>query len=796
MANNPSLNWEKLQNVFYRKIELCELKSLFQKVNKNAFATNTAATIIGDRLHIMDYNSEILLTINVDRFENIKEISFDHKERPVIITSEAIHVITNFLPLEIEKTISDFNDSSEILFYKQGYVISSKSQNIYKHENGKLKLLYTNVDKYLLTTEEHWDINNDQIILLDQNHVFRFDLTKNNLGCIKTNSSWQRVIISTEGFICLFNEKFRKLQIFKSATHVSAEYTLDSSPLKIAWCGNDTIACVFDHEVRLFGPGDSYVTFWYPSTPIGLFTEVDGIKVIAGKEFSLIGRVPEHTSNVFKIGSTEAAAVLLDSQENLDNYLPKSIANLRVIDLPKAVTDCINASVDEFDVSLQKILLEASSFGKASIIKASFDSELFVKACERIKLLNYLRKIGILVTNDEYNHLTFDRVCDILKLRNNYYECLQICKITKNITKTENIFIDWACTKVLTSVDQSDDSLYDSITLRQKEIPNGQRVSMINIAHTAFLEGRLGLARKLMLLENRPELKTMGLLELDDDNMALQEVMKTYSPELILSLLLKCRPKLTVAQFTKLLILGMSDNQIFLYFAESDKEFLFDFFRQQDNYVDLARLFVFQGVKNGSLQPFLPQIRDLYAKTGSNSIVKENIQLFEKQNKLWDYQENLSSIFNENFTNLTLDKTLSKLIEMKMDKQVTDFVKKLKINDKRYYHCKCKTLIDTKRFGELHSFAKERKSPIGYLPFYKYLFKKGHKKEASVYIEFITRVTLKEKIDMYCKCENYLEAIKIAEKDQNLQELNNILKILPSDQTQLKNLINDILNGI
>lgn len=64
--------------------------------------------------------------------------------------------------------------------------------------------------------------------------------------------------------------------------------------------------------------------------------------------------------------------------------------------------------------------------------------------------------------------------------------------------------------------------------------------------------------------------------------------------------------------------------------------------------------------------------------------------------------------FAISFTNMTLDQTLSKLIETGQDKQVKEIVKKFKISEKKLYHLKCKTLVEAKKFDELLQFAQSR----------------------------------------------------------------------------------------
>lgn len=796
MFRNPSLNWEKLQDVFYRNREIYDLKWPQSSNYEGAFATNTIGIQSINHIHAYSYSGECLKSIRKDQFGDIIKIDFDEHEQLIVVTSRSLHIIKAFTPLKLKTINLDDSVNDTIWDYRKGYVILKNSQDIYSIQRSSFDLVFKNDGTFTLLTRLHWDCNSSKIILLDVNHLFEFNTTKKSLTKIKSNSQWHRVIISSDNFVCLFNAKFNKLQIFRNISTVLLEHELDSLPIQIKWCGNDCIACSFEDEIRLFGPDGSYITFWYSDQILDIHSEIDVLKVFTYNKVYIISRVQQCTSNVFRVGSTESAAILLDSLDLLEDHAPKAIENLRNIDLKKAVLDCINSATDEIDVILQKRLLKAASFGKATFSSGDFAPDTFVDACSLIKILNVLRGQGFYLTVEQYQRITMKGIISMLLIRHKYYECFEICKLINDFSDYPRIFSAWAIAKITLSPDLDDNELLTIIENQKRGLKNSEQISMVNIAHTAYLEGRFHLARDLTLLETRPELKMMELLELDDDNLALSEALKTEEPDLIVSLLLKCRSKLSRAQFIKLLILGMTDNQVYSYFQYSNDEFLYDFYRQTDNYVDLAHLIVRQSRQQGTIKPFLQQIHDLYGRQQNNNYFKKEVDLFHRQEELWKYQDNLSDNYNRNFTDITLESTLIMLIEMQHDKQVTDFVKRFKVSEKRLYHCKCKVLVDNKRFDELHQFANEKKSPIGYLPFYKYLIKMGYETEASLYVGMMSGISYEQKKDMYLKCKNYQEAIRLAERERDIESLQDIYKLIPADKVQLRSLIDEIFSRL
>lgn len=177
-------------------------------------------------------------------------------------------------------------------------------------------------------------------------------------------------------------------------------------------------------------------------------------------------------------------------------------------------------------------------------------------------------------------------------------------------------------------------------------------------------------------------------------------------------------------------------------------------------------------------------------------MVNNTIEQLQRQEKLWIYQESLGKRFAISFTNMTLDQTLSKLIETGQDKQVKEIVKKFKISEKKLYHLKCKTLVEAKKFDELLQFAQSRKSPIGYMPFYTYLKSRGHMDKASPYVNMIPGLSYQEKKKLYVECRGFRDAIQLAGKEKDIPGLKEIYNIIPPNEPELKALANETMSRI
>ncbi|KAG5556453.1 hypothetical protein RHGRI_006901 [Rhododendron griersonianum] len=137
-------------------------------------------------------------------------------------------------------------------------------------------------------------------------------------------------------------------------------------PEQLAWCGMDSVLLYWDDMLLMVGPYGDPVCNLYDE-PIILIPECDGVRILSNTSMEFLQRVPDSTVSIFKIGSTLPAALLYDALDHFDRRSAKADENLRLIrsSLPEAVEACIDAAGHEFDVSRQRTLLRAASYGQA-----------------------------------------------------------------------------------------------------------------------------------------------------------------------------------------------------------------------------------------------------------------------------------------------------------------------------------------------------------------------------------------------------------------------------------------------
>ncbi|CCH57838.1 hypothetical protein TBLA_0A00380 [Henningerozyma blattae CBS 6284] len=856
---NPSFNWEKLNNQFYR---LRSINNDFQWPTNTTdfpsyqiYVSTTLVAIyskLDNHIQILDHHSTPLFNLNTSIFGTVISLQFNHNnENLIIITNDSIHQIKNWTPLEYTSISLPLSLNDSIWDFKKNYFILKESQNIYFYNDiqNSIELIFTNKDQsslspnFVLFKKNHWQLNNEKIVLIDNSNDLKTSLKELNLldkkfTTIKKlknfpNLNWHNLILSnsTPNNLALFNANLNKLLILDHNYNELSQLNLNKLPNDIIWLNHNTIICSFINDdggdndlIKLYSidnNNSNSINFYLNSNILAWHLEVDGLKIFTSNSIEFLSLVQNYTSNCFKIGSIEHSAILLDSLNILNTNAPKAIENLKIINLNLAILDCINSAKDEFDPFLQKKLLNAASFGKSSLSIKNFDSNLFIKACDIIKLLNQLNNLGIILTYNQFNSIGLENCIKKLIQRNKYYESFLIIKdlnfnsnfLNLNLEKFNHlinlIFKNWSINKIKNSKDLNDDEIFKILNQRLLIIEknyfkdsNLSSLSMIEIAHAAYLEGRFNLTRNLSLLEKRPEYKIMELLELNDHQLALKESLITQSPQLILSLLLKLSKILSNVQLIKLIMLNISNENIYQYYNKENHEYLFDFYRQIDSFKDLSILIFIDSKKKDQLNVFLSQIKDLY----SNSIDKKKYFINDliKQENLFEYQTNLSSKLNFNFVNLTINETLKKLIELNQNNEINEFIRKFKINEKKFLHLKIQKLIELKNFNQLYQFITSfKKPPINYLIVYNYIKRSGNKLEASKYIKLMGAnngnnnngkpISYDQMKQMYLDCKNYEELIYLCLKQKDIIGLKDLYKIIPPNQVEIRKLAHDTM---
>ncbi|KAL6945114.1 hypothetical protein ACO0QE_002559 [Hanseniaspora vineae] len=804
----PSFGWERLEKSFYRNRIIAQPSVYSQEYTQETiFDINydLIALYLPDSQRIECYNSkkELMFSFATPDLKDLIKIEFTMSSF-YLITKTKIRVVTSFHPLSYEdyhfcsshlqarassenmpsdheEQNSQEGNDEEIWAYKNSFVLSNKSQSIYKFTgSGFIKVLANN-DQYTLLTEQHWDAQSDYLVFLNTNSLLYFDVKTGTLELIESDILWQKCQIApSSSFVFLYNENSNKLSIFSlSAKKEVVSIKLPFVPNDIKWCGNDAVACLNteDDEVNVYGPSGKYITFWYPanenSGKLFLQTTHFGLKIYSTETVSLISRVEDSSFNIFRMGSTSPSAILADCLQLLNaGFAPRAIENLKSIDLVECASECIDAALQEFDSSWQKQLLTAAAFGKASILKANDDEEVlnlshkFVYACTTIRLLNNLKNItNYRFTFKEFQHLGFDKILHhLIQCNNKFGECLKLCELfqDKEHEYKAKVMYYYAVRKILVSNEDTDDQLYREIISKFAKLRMDKSFHFSKLSNICYQEGRLQLAKQMILTDLKVENQLTPLLNLEEDELPLQKAHQSGSNLLELYVLLKLKNRLTNAQLFRIMALNVNvnNNLLMAYYQKSTMFGIsFDFYKQTDDYKNLSNLIMEKHVSQKQI--VLEQVNELYKK--DVSLNGDFRQSSSKELDLILFQKDLAMKMKlHDLGTMTCNQTLKKLIQLNQSRLITKFLKKFSISDKVFYAIKSDVLIEKESFEGLWDMCNERRFANNLKYLFKKLRKAGYPQEASRYVALMKNETYETKLNLYLECKAYNNAIHLA----------------------------------
>ena len=210
-----------------------------------------------------------------------------------------------------------------------------------------------------------------------------------------------------------------------------------SPPKDMKWCGEDSVVLHWKNlGVLMVGPYGDWLRFPYEDIRnLHIISEMDCCRIITDNAVDILQRVPPNTASLLRIGSIEPSALLLDASDSFSSGSPASDEAARAITktgmLTSAIEICADAASKEFDVSMQKRLLRAASYGMHFTYKELVDERMFmggdpyadpmnvpedvrpsptalsfVSITKKMRVLNALRAIGFPITSSQDDVVT------------------------------------------------------------------------------------------------------------------------------------------------------------------------------------------------------------------------------------------------------------------------------------------------------------------------------------------------------------------------------------------------------
>ncbi|KAK1237919.1 hypothetical protein MKX08_002498 [Trichoderma sp. CBMAI-0020] len=558
------------------------------------------------------------------------------------------------------------------------------------------------------------------------------------------------------GFVNLYGKNGKAHVISSDFQERLFEHNSHSNtpPKYVEWCGSDAIIA-WEDEVHVIGPGDESSSYIYDSTRVHVVSEHDGARLITNDFCEFLERVPDDTLQAFGAASESSpASILLDAVKQLELHSPKADDYIQLIrpNLTEAVDTCVNAAGREFDPQWQKRLLKAASFGKS--VLDIYNSDEFVDMCETLRVLNAVRgfEIGMPLSFQQYHRLTPERLIQRLIQRHEYLLALKIAGYLK--LPTDRIYVSWASTKVRIGA-QDDDTICRLVVERLSGKPG---ISFEEIARAAHHEGRTRLATELLNHEPRGGRQVPLLLDMEEDDLALDKAIESGDTDLILFVLSKLKKKLPLASFFRVINVRPTATALVESAAqlEGDNTLLKDMYYQDDRRIDGANVFIRESLRQPDARTASDKLA-LAAKLLSES--KDNaaeVYVLKETTQLLRAQEALDRDLTDSFSGLSVNETIFKLIRLGYHGKAKKIQSDFKVPEKVAWWVRLRALVAKREWGEIEDIAKAKKSPIGWAA--------GNPRLAAVFVPKCTGLEPGETITMYEKCGLRVKAAEEAVK--------------------------------
>lgn len=731
--STPSLGWERLRDVYYRTRELYSLSwdiDTLTLLTALAPLTHTIATYASnahdtDSIDIYTASGELITSIQWNYHMNgrVAGLGWTHNEELVVVLNNGrVRWYYNFEGDFDEYSIGQNANVIGVRTWKlerRGIVVLLQDNRIVRlTRSGRSALVRDMKDR----GEFHsWCIIESDIYVSMETEVYK--VTSRDCVRCSVDGPFEIMSASSDGRLIALWSLDKGLAIVTSTFDRVIMTWNCPRPRDMMWCGSDAVALQYEETLKIVAPGGELEFFYDGYVAQG---EPDSLTILTTTSIDILAKVGNATVDCFKIGSRAKAAILMDAVDKLTRHSPKANENLQIIGdgLLQAINDSLDAALEEFDPYWQKKLLKAASFGKAELEMRNGESDVairFVKVCDELRILNLIRDrgIGLFLTYSTFKKLGVTRVVELLVKRQKFAEAFQISKFLK--LPLDAVFVSWACCKIKYST-SGDEELSQALLGRFQQLSGGKYISFARVAEVAFQEGRLNLAKVLINFESLFEKQIPLLLTMEENELALQKSIESQNIDLILETILILKSTLSYPQFFKLLNSSKPSSNVFEYFYRTNSQIIHDFYNQADRPIDLANY----ELSTSNFSPASVKTAITTYNTRNTAITSQ----LDKQSKLMNHQEELTTEFNVDFTNLSLSETILKLLTLSQQTRALQLVKEFKFPERKLGYLKLEHFVITQRFDELYQWAINEKPSIGLEPIVERCIKADEKRLA------------------------------------------------------------------
>ncbi|KAI4261985.1 MAG: hypothetical protein L6R42_002833 [Xanthoria sp. 1 TBL-2021] len=779
--SNPTADWEKVGDRFYRKVKLYdavfdqELELENYVVAGAPYGGATALYRDEEKLHnyraaqgakssidIYSYSGKLIRQIKWDK-GSIRGLGWSEDERLLVISEDG--TVRCYYDLQGDFTQFSLGFGAEELkvkacrFWSSGFVAILSNNHLvavthYIEPRPKLLAIppEDEVHSWTVIPPAYTLSRSVEVLLAIGQTIYVVDSSETE-DRVLPNGPFKHISVSPNGlYVTLYTEDGMVWVITSDFQNKIGEYESKAKtpPKDVQWCGNDAVMLAWEDEVHLIGPNGASLRYYFDGW-VHLLPDVDGVRLITNDVCEFLQKVPDCTEDVFKLGSTSPASVLLDAVDQLDKKSPKADENIRLIrpNLLDAVGTCIQAAGQEFSVHWQKQLLKAASFGKS--ILDLYSSDDFVDMCEALRILNAVRdyRIGLPLSYDQYRRLTSGKLVQRLINRHEYLLAIRLSNYLR--LPVSKIHVHWASQKVRTSTEDEDTICHTVVS----KLNNKPGISFEVVARAAYDEGRSHLATQLLNHETRAGKQVPLLLAMEEDEIALDKALESGDIDLVFFVLLQLKKKLPLASFFRLL----TNRPIATAVVESsakgqDQELLKDLYYQDDRRLDGANLLFGEALNQTVPQTKADKLKLAAKLLGDSKDPTSSLysRSYTEAQALIRVQASLDHDFDAHYSGLSLNETILRLIKNGYGKRAAKLQSDFKIPEKTWWWLRLRGLVARRDFGELEEVSKQRRSPIGWEAFFNEVLSTGNQKVAGLFVPKCTGLSAQERSEMWVKC--------------------------------------------
>ncbi|KAF2773148.1 vacuolar protein sorting-associated protein 16 [Teratosphaeria nubilosa] len=796
----PTADWERVGDKFYRKTPLYTSVFDADLELENYIVTGApysgAVALVRDEskiyayrgsqaakstVHIYSCAGKLIRQIAWDRGA-IAAVGWSDDERLLIVTDDG--TVRSYADLQADFSPFSLGHGAEehrvvsCKFWSSGFVALLGNNSLVavtRYDEPRPHLLAAppagDVISWAVIPPEYTSSRAVEVLLAIEKTVYVVDAAECEDRGLEAGP-FRHIAVSPNGrFIALYTDDGKFWVISSDFQSRLSEYDskVKTPPKDLQWCGNNAVLLAWEDEIHLVGPNGSAAKFFYDSY-VHLLPDIDGIRLLTSDVCEFLQKVPEPSEEVFRLGSTSPASVLLDAIHQLDNKSPKADDNIQLIksSLDDAVDTCVRAAGHEYSIHWQKQLLRAASFGKS--VLDLYNSDDFVDMTEVLRVLNAVRffEVGLPMSYEQYIRLTPERLVQRLINRQEYLLALKISEYLH--LAVDKVYVHWARQKVRSS-QTDDDSICDEIVRKL----NGKRgISFEEVARAAYDEGRGKLAAELLEHEPRAGRQVPLLLDVGEESIALDKAISSGDTDLVFYVLLNLKKKLPLSSFFRTLNTRPTATAIVEASAiDQDQDLLKDLYYQDDRRLDGSNLLLSEALAAPSLGPATDKLKMAAKLLRDSKEYTHQVAALEDAQKVLRFQEVFErDLQGERFVGLSVNETVSKLIRMGHMKRAQKVQVEFKMGDKTFAWLRLRALVSRRDWRELEELSKGRKSPIGWEPFFNEILGAGNPKIAALYIPKCTSLTVAERAEMWVKVgmpqRGAEEALKM--KDRGLLE--------------------------